>query len=434
MKKLFVFLLALICLFNVAACSEEQDPFFDKVVEDFGVFKDVESYDITSTAQSFDEQKFKFHGRYYKDRNLNATWISFTNSGFEVTFFGTALEGDFFATRADDVKSRPYVAVAVDNDYDPDKALPVQFAVGGKYSNGEYTDGGLSEHKHVVLCHGLEEGVHTVRIYKRSECQNSRLAIKSVSTDGEMLEVNAKPLDLKMEFFGDSVTCGYAVESDSYYERFTTRTENGMKTYANYCANLLNADISSVCAGGYPLYKSIYSQYNNPNDIPSLFTMAEFEYQTSFDHEWDNSLYVPDVVVIALGANDGSVLNQLAAGGAEYNEFLTTFRATYYSFIETIFAAYPDTLVVISSEILHIADVFENIADEVATDLKAQGKRVLRVRYQAESLAKDRTYPGEGHPNAEMQLIAGHELAKAIAEELGTEFEDGFFDCYAVNN
>ena len=75
-----------------------------------------------------------------------------------------------------------------------------------------------------------------------------------------------------------------------------------MKTYANYCANLLNADLSCVSAGGYPLYKSIYSEYNHPSDVPSMLSMAEFEYQTSFDHPWDNSLFVPDAVIIALGA------------------------------------------------------------------------------------------------------------------------------------
>ena len=430
MKKLSAVALAL-SLIILAGCAEE-DKYYDKVIEDFGVITGVESYVVNSSTSCFNDLNVRYHGRYYEDTAANAVWISFTDAGFEVTFKGTVLEGDFLATRADDVKSKPYVAVTVDGDYDPDHAVPVQFSTNGKYANGTTIAGGISEHKHVVLCHGLTDGVHTVRVYKRSECQNSRLALRSLSTDGEILPVQAKEFDLKLEFFGDSVTCGYAVESDDFFENFTTRTENGMKTYANYAANLLNADISVVSSGGYPLYRSIYSENNNPSDVPSLFSMAEFEYQTSFDHPWDNSKYIPDAVIVALGANDGSVLSKYTAGSKEYNEFLDNFRAAYYAFADKIYAAYPDTLLVISDEILNIG-VFSTIADEVADTLSKSGKKVVRAKYNAEALSKDRTYPGAGHPNAEMQMIAGYELAKVIADYLGIEYSDGgFFDKYAA--
>ena len=250
--------------------------------------------------------------------------------------------------------------------------------------------------------------------------------MKSLATDGEILPVEAKPLGLKIEVYGDSVTCGYAVESDDFYENFTTRTENGMKTYANYAANVLNADLSSVSAGGYPLYKSIYCEYNHPDNIPDMLSMAEFEYQTSFDHPWDNSLYVPDVAIIALGANDGSMLGRYAAGSKEYDDFLATFEQKYYDFIDRLYEKYPDTLIVISDEILDTW-VFAEIADRVYDNLKAQGKKVARAKYNAYSLAKDRTLPGAGHPNKEMQLIAGHELAKTISDALGITLDDGAF-------
>ena len=428
MKKAISLMALLTCAIVLTGCAETEakTDFYDKIVEDFGVIKDVESYTVNSTVSCFSEEKLKYHGRYYGDTANDAVWISYTDAGFEVTFKGTVLEGDFLATSADDRKSKPYIAVTVDNDYDPDHATPVAFTSIGKYANGTAVGGGVSRHEHVVLCHGLTDDVHTVRVYKRSECQNSRLAVRSVSTDGEILPVQAKQLGLKLEFYGDSVTCGYAVESDSYYERFTTRTENGMKTYANYAANLLNADISAVCAGGYPMYRSIYSENNHPSDIPSMISMAEFEYQTSFDHPWDNSLYVPDVVVIALGANDGSVLGKMTAGSKEYEEFLANFRAAYYSFIDKLYKLYPETLIVISDEILYTG-VFSEIADEICSDLDSKGKNVVRAKYTAEALAKDRTYPGEGHPNKEMHLIAGHQLAKVIADKLGLVFDDGEF-------
>lgn len=434
--KISVWIMALILIFLFSGCSffeignqsSVDGQFYDKVIEDFGVMKDVQPYTVKSSVAAFDESAIRYHGRYYLDDQNQAVWISFTNAGFEVTFKGTVLEGDFLTTYADDGKNKPYVAVAIDGDYDPDHAAAVGFSSVGQYRNSTGIQNGYTKHEHVVLAHGLSDDVHTVRIYKRSECQNSRLALLKLSTDGEIFpEVQAKELSLKMEVFGDSVTCGYAVESEDYYENFTTRTENGMKTYANYAANLLNSDLSCVSAGGYPLYHSIYSEYNHPSTVPQLFSMAEFEYQTSFNHPWDNGKYIPDVVVIALGANDGSVLSRFEWGSREYNEFLDSFERSYYSFIDTIYAAYPNTLVVVSDEILEIDGQFMAIADKVTENYKLQGKKIVRAKYEAYTLAKNRTLPGAGHPNAEMQEIAGHELARIIASELNLAIEEGDF-------
>jgi lysophospholipase L1-like esterase len=406
--------------------------FYDKVIEDFGVLKNVEAYTVNDSVSAFNESAIRYHGRYYRDEGNQAVWISFTNAGFEVTFQGTTLEGDFLATNADDIKNKPYVAVTVDGDYDPDHATAVGFTDGGTYNNATGTQNGFTKHEHVVLAHGLDYGWHTVRIYKRSECLNSRLALLQLATDGEISEkVQAKELSLKMEVYGDSVTCGYAVESDDRYENFTTRTENGMKTYANYAANLLNSDISSVSAGGYPLYRSRWSENNTPSTVPDFFSRAEIAYQTNFDHAWDNSKYIPDVVVIALGANDISILNQLEENGKEYNDFLENFEKSYYAFFDRIYEAYPNTLIVVSEEILDLHPAFTAIADKVTEDYRAQGKKIVRAKYDAQSLAKDRTMPGDGHPNAEMQKIAGYELARVIANELNITIDEGnFWDDY----
>jgi lysophospholipase L1-like esterase len=414
----------------LAGCAEQptSSPYYDKIVEGFGAVQNVAPYTVRSSVSAFDESAIRYHGRYYRDAENGAVWISFTNAGFEVTFKGTTLEGDFLATNANDVKNKPYVGVAVDGDYDPDHATAIAFTDGGTYNNATGTQNGYTKHEHVVLAHGLSDEWHTVRIYKRSECLNSRLALLQLSSDGEIAEqVQAKELPLKMEVYGDSVTCGYAVESDDYYENFTTRTENGMKTYANYAANLLNSDISSVSAGGYPLYWSRWSENNTPSTVPDFFSRAEIEYQTSFDHPWDNSKYIPDVVVIALGANDISILSQFEEGGKEYNDFIENFEKSYYAFFDKIYAAYPNTLIVVSEEIIDLHPAFTAVADKVTENYRAQGKKIVRAKYDAQSLAKDRTMPGAGHPNAEMQKIAGYELARVIAQELNITLQEDDF-------
>ena len=153
---------------------------------------------------------------------------------------------------ADDIEKRPYLSVVIDNDYDPDHSFPISLTA-DKYSNSQRREGAYFVHEHVVLAHGLEYGKHTIRVYKKSECLMSKVAIKSLSCDGEFVTVEPKEMKMKMEFYGDSVTCGYAVESPDFYENFSTRTENSLMSYANYAANELSADVSLISCGGYPM-------------------------------------------------------------------------------------------------------------------------------------------------------------------------------------
>jgi lysophospholipase L1-like esterase len=158
-----------------------------------------------------------------------------------------------------------------------------------------------------------------------------------------------------------------------------------------------------------------------------MFSMAEIEYQTNTIHTWDNNKYIPDVVIIALGANDNSILSQYADDSKEYSDFVASFEQSYYDFIDQIYKAYPDTLVVVSDEILELNKAFTDVADIVTENYKSQGKKIVRATYEARNLSKDRNMPGAGHPNAEMHKIAGYELARIIADELNITINEGNF-------
>ena len=44
--------------------------------------------------------------------------------------------------------------------------------------------------------------------------------------------------------------------------------------------------------------------------------------------------------------------------------------------------------------------------------------KIIRAKYNAFEEAEDKNLPGEGHPNKEMQKLAGHELAELIKKNL----------------
>ena len=186
-------------------------------------------------------------------------------------------------------------------------------------------------------------------------------------------------------------------------------------TYANYCANELNADVSLISCGGYPMYKSKYSNGCTPDNIPDMVSLADVEYGTQVEHNWNNASYVPDVVVIALGANDGSILNELTNQTAK-NLFIKNYKSSYKAFIDKLFTLYPNTTIVVSDEILYIDQAFETTMDEIVSEYNSP--KVIRKKYTAYDRAVDRTMPGEGHPNKEMQRLAGLELAETIRSTL----------------
>lgn len=390
--------------------------FYNVVDETFGIDFDVPSYEVKQSITPFEEEKLYWHGRTYKEKEKGCVWFSFSNSGFEVTFFGTALDADFIANQTDSDENRPYIAVALDGDYEPSHAKAIRLTSVGQYSNASSREGEFTIHKHVNLCHGLEEGVHTVRVYKRSECQTSLLGLTLLSTDGSFLPVQKKETSLNIEVYGDSVTCGYAIESNDYYEKFSTRTENSMYAFPNIAANILDADISLVCAGGYGLYDSYYSGSNTPNNIAKMFSLADFRWQTTEYHEWDNSCYVPDVVIIALGANDGSWLNH--KDESEHASYLNLFKRAYLDFLEKIYQTYPNTTVVASSEIVPFGEAIPTKIEEALSQWNSLHPNQKAHRFVEDAFyqAEDRTTPGEGHPNIEMNKIAGKQLADFIRE------------------
>ena len=66
----------------------------------------------------------------------------------------------------------------------------------------------------------------------------------------------------------------------------------------------------------------------------------------------------------------------------------------------------------ISDEILYIDNRFVTVMDQLVEEYHSS--KIIRAKYTAYDKAKDKTLPGEGHPNKEMQKLAGLELAEII--------------------
>lgn len=163
-----------------------------------------------------------------------------------------------------------------------------------------------------------KDGV-TVRIMKLSEAQYSSLGIGKIGVYGSYRIAPAPEKNLKIEFIGDSITCGYGLDEISLYGSFSTVTENFSKTYAYLTAQKLNADFSVVGFSGYGVYSGFTTGGRNSKDVISRYyeTACTLPYNET---AWNFSEFPSDLIVINLGTNDASYCSKSYSGRQNFTK------------------------------------------------------------------------------------------------------------------
>jgi len=160
----------------------------------------------------------------------------------------------------------------------------------------------LSQDKKMYdLVSGLKPGIHQLQLFKRTEWDKGKswfygfqLAPKSV--------LLAAPAEKKhrIEFFGNSITCGYAVEDSSGKDRASAPYENNYISYAAITARHFNAECYYTAKSGIGVMVSWF-----PLIMPEMYDRLD---ATDANSVWDFKNYTPDVVVINLFQNDSWIV------------------------------------------------------------------------------------------------------------------------------
>jgi len=184
----------------------------------------------------------------------------------------------------------------------------------------------------MTVADSLADGAHYVRITYAIEGYEKNPVIRGFRMPGgsRLVDPQAKG-SLKIEFIGNSITCGYGAAAPDGASGFSYDTENHCLTYAYLTARALDADVNVVARSGIGMYRN----YNGPREGDSIGTMPlEYDRTLLYDagHEWDFSRFQPDIVCINLGTNDTSTDNyDIALFEAAYDRFLTHLREVYPS-------------------------------------------------------------------------------------------------------
>lgn len=191
---------------------------------------------------------------------------------------------------------------------------------------------------------GLTPGKHTLDLFKRTEWAMGKTWFYGFSLDeGSKLLPAPAPHKRKIEFFGNSISCGYADEDTTGQDRGTSRYEDGYLSYAALTARHFNADFHNTSKSGIGITISWF-----PLIMPEMYDRLDATDSTS---KWDFSKYTPDVVVINLFQNDSWLV--LKPDHPEFkHRFGTTapgpdfFVTAYRNFVASVRGKYPKTKII----------------------------------------------------------------------------------------
>ena len=273
----------------------------------------------------------------------------------------------------------------------------IQYKIDMKNENGaaEYT-----------VAENLSDEEHTLIIFKRQGAAHY-FRFVSLETDGEVLP-SAEKYDLKLEYYGDSVSAGEVTEAlyfDGHCdpENHGSIYDNSYFSYTWILARRLNAEFYNNSQGGIPLFNK--TGYFYDKELTGLETtynkLSYVPYAPMGMTEWDFSRYTPDIVVFAIGQNDASP-DPKAIFDKEYAE---KWKSKYKEIVLELKERYGDVKFLLITTVLMHDPRWDEVLDEIKEEL---GDFVYRYRFNRNGAATP------GHPRATEQTEMAVELEQFI--------------------
>ena len=206
-------------------------------------------------------------------QNDSATQLSWSATSVKINFKGTGVKATLKDERGDN-----FYNVILD----------------GKIISKLQPDSTL---KTYTLVTGLPAGKHTLELFKRTEWAMGKTWLYHFELEkNTSILTPPAPQRRKIVFYGNSITCGYAVEDSSGKDRGTAPYENAYVSYASLTARHFNAAYHLVAKSGIGVLISWF-----PLIMGEMYDRAD---ATDANSKWDFNKFTPDVIVINLFQND----------------------------------------------------------------------------------------------------------------------------------
>ncbi len=193
------------------------------------------------------------------------------------------------------------------------------------------------------LVSGISNKKHQLEIFKRTEGDMGKTLFYGFQS-GKGTKFLKAPIKAErtIEFFGNSITAGYAIEDTIGDSPAGLFTDNYL-TYGALTARHFDANYYCTAKGGIGITVSWF-----PMIMDEMYNRLDPEDSTSL---WDFSSVKPDIVVINLFQNDSWLVER-----PSYPEFISRFGdqkpseefiiQEYFNFLNKIRAVYPDASII----------------------------------------------------------------------------------------
>lgn len=247
-----------------------------------------------------------------------------------------------------------------------------------------------------ISINGLKSSAHTITICKDTEAGNGYIEFAGIACK-KLLPLPSKPTT-KIEFIGNSITCGYgddpseiACGKGEWYDK-----HNAYMAYGPLTARALNAQwhLSSVSGIGM-----IHSCCGMKILMPQVFDKVDMRDDSI---AWNFKEYVPDLVTICLGQNDG-IQDSIA------------FCSAYVDFVNRVRSKYPKAKILLLSSPMadvKLRPVLVNYLTSIKNYFQKKGdKKIYDYFFQ-----KQYSHGCDGHPDVQEHKEISGQLVRFIKE------------------
>ena len=247
---------------------------------------------------------FMYNGRILE--NNGSSYLGFTNSSVEFYVKGyddknLIITADI-STNLNDEVNEARLKIFIDNCDTPSSIIVL---------NKEKSD--------YIVASFDDDDIHKITIVKITEAAMSYAKFNEINIlGGDLLALpDIEDERLKVEFIGDSITCGYGVHGlpNSPYH---IKEEDGLYSYAHLTAKALNLNARYFSVSGF----GVFTKYDGDRNgiISKVYPYTNYFIDETIT--FDPKEFTPDLYVINLGTNDSGHIHNLEVANGFVNNYI----------------------------------------------------------------------------------------------------------------
>ncbi len=350
------------------------------------------------------DPKIIYSGRFdFSDPTAPACW--YPGSSIMAKFYGTSIDIGLFDLSTGTEDRANYYNILID-----DKLYTV---IRGNPYDSIYT-----------IARNLSNEFHTIEIFKRTEALFGGAIFRGFYIQkNTVLFHHDKINSRKIEFIGDSYTCGYgdvvsipAPPEGDPSTGFHSYNEDNYITWGAITSRDLKAEYHCIAFSGIGMYMN--NNQSTSGTLPKIYNRSSPE---NASLTWDTHKFVPDVTVINLGTNDFA---QERANPPHMVDS-AAFVSTYINFVKKLRIYYP------ASKIICV--VPNSVRDDYPQGYQMLTRMKSYIQAVVDNLSADQNvfyfelttqtppYGEDFHPSAATHQSMADQIEPFIKEKAGWE-------------